>query len=80
MIIGGLNARRYNERQVKRTVSPAERCNLAGLKRKSVNLFKFVAFMQRNGACLIIWLNTAYYTTKVTVINTESSIYIKLLK
>ena len=28
----------------------------------------------------IICLNTAYYTTKVCVVNTESSIYINLLK
>ena len=30
--------------------------------------------------CFIIWLNTAYYTTKVSVINTESSIYKNVLK
>ena len=30
--------------------------------------------------CFIVWLNTAYYTTKVFVINTESSIYKNVLK
>ena len=47
--------------------------------KKFTNFFKFVIFVGK-GWCFIIWLNTAYYTTKVSVINTQSPIYINLLK
>ena len=41
------------------------------------NFFKFVVFVGKEW-CFIIWLNTSYYTTKVSVINTQSSININL--
>ena len=47
--------------------------------KKFTNFFKFVVFMGKEW-CFIIWLNMAYYTTKVSVINTQSSIYVNLLK
>ena len=56
--------------------APAERCDLVGVKlrKKCANFFKYVAFVGKEWS-FIIWLNTAYYTTKVSVINTQSSIY-----
>ena len=57
-------------------MSPAERCDFVGVKLKKVHelVGKEWSF--------IIWLNAAYYTTKVPVtntINTQSSIFIDLL-
>ena len=49
--------------------------NLQGFK----DFFKFVVFAVKEW-CFIIWLNTAYYTTKVSVINTQSSIYNKFAR
>ena len=51
----------------------------AGNLKKFTNFFKFVVFVGKEW-CFIIWRNTAYYTTKVFVINTQSSICINLLK
>ena len=47
--------------------------------KKFTNFFKFVVFGGKEW-CFIIWLNMAYYTTIVSVINAKSSIYINLLK
>ena len=47
--------------------------------KKFTNFFKFVILVGKEW-CFIIWLNTAYYTTNVFVINTQSSIYVNLLK
>ena len=47
--------------------------------KKFTNFFKFAVFVGKE-CCFIIWLNTAYYTTKVSAINTQSSICINLLK
>ena len=47
--------------------------------KKFTNFFEFVVFVGKEW-CFIIWLNTAYYTTKVSVFNAQSSIYINLLK
>ena len=47
--------------------------------KKFTNFFYFVPFVGKEW-CFIIWFNTAYYTTKVSVIDTESSICINLLK
>ena len=61
-------------------MSPAERCDFVGVKLEKVHdLFQVVVFVGKEW-CFIIWLNTAYYTTKVSVLNTQSSIYINLLK
>ena len=47
--------------------------------KKYTKFLKFVALVQ-NGWRFIMFLNTAYYTSKVCVIITESLIYKKLLK
>ena len=44
-----------------------------------MNFSKFVVFVGKEWG-FITWLNAAYYTTKVSVINTQSSIYINLLE
>ena len=63
-------------------IAPADRCDLIGVKLEKVReLFQVCRICGKGvGACFIIWLNAAYYTPKVSVINTESSIYINLLK
>ena len=65
---------------IKDTVSPVERCDFASVKLEKVHdLFKFVVFVGKEWY-FIIRLSTAYYTTKVSVINTQSSFYVNLLK
>ena len=39
--------------------------------KKFTNFFKFVVFVGKEW-CFIIWPNTAYYTTKVSLINTQT--------
>ena len=68
------------QRDLKGTVSPAERCDLVGVKLEKVHELFQVCRICGKGLAFIIWLNTAYYSTKVFVINTQSSIYINLLK
>ena len=46
---------------------------------KFTNFFKFVAFVGKEW-CFATCLNTTYFSTKVSVIVTESSIYKKFLK
>ena len=73
--------RAFNQKfAIKDRVSPAERCDFVSLKLEKVHeLFQVVVFVGKEW-CFIIWLNMAYYTTKVPVINTQSSIYINWLK
>ena len=71
-----------NKRFVEGTVLPAERCDFVGVKLEKVHeLFPVcrTVFVGKE-CCFIIWLNKAYCTTKVCVINTQSSICINLLK
>ena len=61
---------------VKGTVSPAEGCDFVGVKLEKVHELFQVCRICGKGVVFYNMVNTAYYTTKVSVIHTQSSIYI----
>ena len=60
-------------------MSPAERCDLVGVRLEKVHkLFQVCRICGKEVVFYNMALNTACYTTKVYVISTESSIFMNL--
>ena len=58
-----------HQKRIKGTVSPVERCDFVSVKLEKVHeLFQVCRICGKGVWCFIIWLNTAYYTTKVSVL------------